>query len=391
MKFENKADFENQYNTMIDRAEECLNADDMEGYENALREAEELEASYSTYSTAMANINANREKTKGAMDIMKFNEGVMNNDIYSTMEYRNAFKDYVLKGAKMPNFMNSDATLATSDASVVIPSPVMQRIYDEIEKTGDILNRVTRTNYKGGLTIPYNDLKPTATWVAETSGSDTQTLELEGVVFAYHKLRCAVAVSLAVDTMAIDAFETYMVKAITEAMVKALENAIINGTGTGQPQGIKTATRSLVSQKVDTTDGITYAKLCEAEGLLPLGYESEAVWIMSKKIYMSLISMVDTDGQPIARVNYGIDGKPERYLLGREVVLCDYMPTEDSEGTTSIILFNLKDYVLNTNLNITFKKYEDNATDNIVTKAIMLADGKVIDTGSYVGMGKKLV
>ena len=35
--------------------------------------------------------------------------------------------------------------------------------------------------------------------------------------------------------------------------------------------------------------------------------------------------MTDKNGQPIAKVNYGTSGKPERTLLGRTVVLCDYV------------------------------------------------------------------
>ena len=40
---------------------------------------------------------------------------------------------------------------------------------------------------------------------------------------------------------------------------------------------------------------------------------------------MKFVGMIDTNGQPIARVNYGINGRPERTLLGRTVVLNDYM------------------------------------------------------------------
>ena len=60
-----------------------------------------------------------------------------------------------------------------------------------------------------------------------------------------------------------------------------------------------------------------------------------------------------------------------------------------SNDTVIAFLFDFKDYILNTNLNITIKKYEDNTTDDIVTKAIMLIDGKVIDKNSYVTMTLK--
>ena len=94
----------------------------------------------------------------------------------------------------------------------------------------------------------------------------------------------------------------------------------------------------------------------------------------------------------LLHVNYGINGRPERTLLGRTVVLNDYMTSLGApieEDTVVAFLFNFKDYVLNTNYNITIKRYEDNETDDQVTKALMLVDGKVIDKNSLVTITKK--
>lgn len=44
----------------------------------------------------------------------------------------------------------------------------------------------------------------------------------------------------------------------------------------------------------------------------------------------------------------------------------------------------MKDYILNTNLNMTVKTYEDNNTDDKVTKAILLVDGRAVDVNSLV-------
>ena len=102
--------------------------------------------------------------------------------------------------------------------------------------------------------------------------------------------------------------------------------------------------------------------------------------------------MTDSSGQPIARVNYGINGNADRTLLGRKVVLNDYMDSyADTVASDTVVafLFNPSDYVLNTNLNMTIKKYEDNDTDDQVTKAIMLVDGKVVDKNSLVTITKK--
>ena len=79
-------------------------------------------------------------------------------------------------------------------------------------------------------------------------------------------------------------------------------------------------------------------------------------------------------------------------LLGRTVVCNDYMTNYVAtvEADTIVaFLFNPKDYALNTNMNMTIKRYEDNDTDDMVTKAIMLVDGKVLDKNSLVTITKK--
>ena len=312
-------------------------------------------------------------------------------DKYDTMQYRKAFMDYVVRDKEIPAEMRSSATSKTTDVGAVIPTTVLNQIVEKLESTGMILALVTRTAYKGGVGIPVSTVKPVATWVNEGAGSDKQKhgVTKEGMItFAYHKLRCAVAVSLEVDNMAISAFETMLINNIVEAMTKALEQAIISGSGTGQPKGIIKETPE-AGQEIET-GAPSYEDLVKAEGALPQAYEAGAKWCMSKKTFMGYIGMTDKEGQPIARVNHGIAGKPERTLLGREVVCCDYLPGFEAAAVGDVVgfLFNFKDYVLNTNYAMGVKKYEDNETDDMVTKGIMLADGKVVDKNSLVTLKK---
>ncbi len=308
---------------------------------------------------------------------------------YETMEYRKAFMEYVTRDVTIPKEYRQDAVSQTTDVGAVIPTNVLNQIITKLESVGNILAKVTRTAYKGGVTIPKSTVKPVATWTAQGKGSDKQKQDTSGTVtFAYHKLRCAVAVSLEVDTMAITAFENLLINNIVEAMTKALEQAIISGTGTGQPKGI-TAETADSGQTVETSKP-TYTDLITAEGNLPVAYEKGAEWCMSKKTYMNYYGLTDSNGQPIGRINYGLAGKPEYTLLGRPVNVCDYLPSFANAENNAIVgfLFNFKDYVLNTNYAMGVKKYEDNETDDMVTKGIMLADGKVVDKGSYVPLKK---
>lgn len=318
--------------------------------------------------------------------------GEDNSDKYDSKEYRKAFMQYVCRGVTIPKEYRADAISSTTDVGAVIPTTVLNQIVEKLESSGMILPLVTRTAYKGGVSIPVSTVKPTATWVNEGAGSDKQKKDIkkEGMItFAYHKLRCAVAVSLEVDTMAIAAFETLLINNIVEAMTKAVEQAIIDGDGSGKPKGILAETPA-DGQEVESAEP-AYADLIAAEAALPMAYENGAVWCMSKKTFMQYYGLTDTNGQPIGRVNYGIAGKPERTLLGRPVVCCDYVKSYDktlAAGTYFGFLFNFKDYVLNTNYAMGIKKYEDNDTDDQITKAIMLVDGKVVDKNSLVALKK---
>ena len=305
-----------------------------------------------------------------------------------SLEYRQAFMNYVLRGEKIPAELRQDQVTYTSDVGSVIPETVLNRIVEKLEATGMILPLVTRTAIKGGVSVPTSSVKPVATWVAEGAGSDKQKKTTGSIQFAYHKLRCAVAVSLEVETMALAVFESTLINNVVEAMTKALEQAIISGDGNGKPKGILAETPA-DGQALDVAE-ISYQTLIDAEAALPLEYEANAVWTMTKKTFMAFQGITDQSGQPVARVNFGISGRPERTLMGRPVVLCNYVDSFSAaaEGAPFAFLFNYSDYILNTNYQMGVKKYEDNETDDMVTKAIMIADGKVVDKNSLVVLNK---
>ena len=318
---------------------------------------------------------------------------VVEEDPLDTIQYRTAFKEYVLHNTPIPAELRTNAIASTTDAGVTIPTTVMNRIIEEIGNTGMIINDVTRTSYKGGVQVPTASAKPSAGWVNQGSGSDTQKKTLSYISFSYHKLRCAVAVTLEVDTMALAIFEQTLVANVVEAMVKAIEQSIFTGSGSGQPKGFLTET-VVTGQNIyiAATGTPALADLENALAALPQAYESGVKFYMTKKTFFQYASLKDTAGQPIGRVNYGISGATERILLGVPVVCNDYMSSYAgtvSANTIVAALFNPKDYILNTNLEMRMKKYEDDDTDDMITKAVMLVDGKAVDVRSLVTITKK--
>lgn len=395
-KFKNHQDYLAYRKGMLNEAEDLLNEGKMEEYKAKVEDVKTLDAEYEGFKENIANIEAMRNTAQAPGLSMKgvsfTQEEKTEESLTNSKEYRIGFMNYVLKGDKMPKMANQDAVTVTSDVGAVIPNTILDRIVEKMEQTGNILNKVTRTFYKGGATVPTSAAKPVATWTSESGKTDKQKKALGSITFSYYKLKCVVAVSIAVDTVTLEVFERTLTANIAEAMVKGLEKAIIAGTGSSanQPEGILTVT-ALDGQKVEIAKGktITFTTLCEAESKLPAAYDG-AEWYMTKKTYFSQIAaMTDTNGQPIARVNAGIDGKPEYRILGRPVNfvasedMADYAASVEAD-TTIAFLFRMEDYMLNTNLNVTVKRYEDDDTDDQMTKAIMLADGKVIDKNSFV-------
>lgn len=292
------------------------------------------------------------------------------------MEYRKAFMDLVLRGTPIPAELRDDANTLTTNVGSAIPTVLVNRIVEKLDNVGMILPLITKTTYAAGVTIPTSTVKPVASWVAEGASSDRQNKTTGTISFTYHKLRCEISMSMEVGTMAISAFESKFVENVANAMTYAIENAVINGTGSGQPKGILAETP--VTGQSLTGTAYEFKKLMEAEGALPVQYESSAKWCMSKKTFAQILAMTDTTGQPIARVNYGMGGKPERTLFGRDVVITPYV----AEHT--LFMFDFSDYVLNTIYDMGITRKQDWDTEDLLTKAVMSVDGKVVSKDSFV-------
>lgn len=398
--FKNKEDYLTQRQAIIDEAQNLINEGKIDEANKKTEEVNGLDEAFEAYAKAQANLSAlnNPAPTNIISEgkvIDKMDPKAMTRaDMLNSKDYRNAFMRNVLAGEAIPaQFSNANANTKTTDVGSVIPTTIMQRIVEKLESHGEILALVTRTSYKGGLSIPTSSAKPTASWVAEGATSDKQKKSTGSITFSYYKLRCAISVSLEVDTVSLDFFETVFVNQVTEAMIKALETAIISGDGSGKPKGILSET-VVAGQNVDIakTGSITYKSLWDMKKKVPSGYRNNVKWFMNYSTFCDIMSLVDTAGQPIARVNYGLNGDATASILGTPVVFSDDITADaasPSADTIVAFLFNPADYILNTNLAMTVKQYEDNDTEDKVTKAVMLVDGKVVDKNSLVTMTRK--
>lgn len=308
-------------------------------------------------------------------------------DPYSTVEYRNAFMVFAKTGEVKPE-LRANAMTTTTDVSAVIPTTILNEVIKKMSVYGQVYKRIRKLNIKGGVTVPILSLKPVATWIGQSAVSDKQKVTANtSVSFNYYGLECKVSMSLLADTVTLEGFETTITDLIVEAMIKAIDLAVIKGTGTGTPLGITVDPRVPSSQKVAMTptefaSWEQWAKKVMAK--MPLAHKAGATFIMASGTFEGYINgMVDDNGQPIGRINYGITEGPQERFGGKEVILVEddvITPYADAAtGDVVGIYCNLGNYAFNSNLQMTMFRYFDHDTNEWVDKAILIADGKLLN------------
>lgn len=313
-------------------------------------------------------------------------------EMRATDEYRKAFMDFVCRGVSIPAEMRADATTSTTDASAAIPVTLLDEITQKLDEYGEIFARVRKMNVQGGVKIPILSLKPTASWIAEGTDSDTQKIQANTAVsFSYYGLECKIAQTLLTSVVTIDAFEKLFSDLAVKAIAKALDIAIVKGAGTSSPTGIT------VDSRVPTGNAVT---LVPADFTTWSGWKKKVfakmkkayrkgVFLMAQGTFDGYIDgMVDTTGQPIGRVNYGIAGEETYRFGGKEVltveddVIADYDTA--STGDVVAVFVNLDDYVINSNLEMQVVKWVDHDTNTVKNKAILICDGKLVDPNGVI-------
>lgn len=319
--------------------------------------------------------------------VIRYSDNMSQEEVRSTIEYRSQFKDFVQRGVK-GNLLQfrADSNTSTSTAATVIPTTVLEEIIKESKISGNVLSKVRKMNVKGGVKIPILAAIPTASWISEDTPSDRKNLSTSAVTFSYYGLEVKIAQSLLSEYVSIDAFEREFAILAVEAMTNAKEIAIFNGTGSGQPTGIFNTSGVNVAS-ISASDFGKYNKIVEASGKLPVGYRKGAEWYMASPTWDAVVGMVDSNGQPVARVNYGLNGA-ERTFLGYPVNFVESDRIKDLTTATAgsdhfAVLGNMNYYAINSNGELGVYKYRDEDKNQDVTKALEFLDGKVLEAKAF--------
>ena len=329
-------------------------------------------------------------------------------DPLSTMEYRKAFKDFVQNGTRSELLKRADAENVSGDLGILLPNTIVQSIIKGVEKVyGQLYTKVRKTNVKGGVQYPIGAFSATLFWDG-TAGTDkehgvSEKQKAGGVTeyiqFTYHIGEIRIAQSLLQSVVTVDAFEAEIVKALVEAYVKAMDEAILNGDGVKQPEGILVSDRLISGNVISFTaaemdDWKVWQKKLFAK--IPLSMRKlRPEFVMTAETWESnIMTLEDTNGRPVYRETYNPETGDERASFkGREVIFVEEGGIKSFDSAASGEYFGIywvpsEAYCINSNMQFGYKKYFDENTNQYITKALVICDGKVLDP-KYIYLLKK--
>lgn len=219
------------------------------------------------------------------------------------------------------------------DPTVIITSAgslnQIRRIARQVIATGDVWNGVSA----GQVTWAF---------AAEATESSDNSPTFAQPTVQVHKAQGFVPISI--EALADEANVTQEVARLLAFGREALESdKLINGSGTGEPFGIKTALNGTASNVSSANAGFAIADLYLLDNGLPARYRGNASWLAHRAMY-NRVRAFDTAGGAGLWVQLPNDVPGQ--LIGRNAYEAEAMPSALTAGTDNLIYGDFSNYVI---------------------------------------------
>lgn len=328
-----------------------------------------------------------------------------------SLEYRQAFKDYVQKGIMNPILeKRDDGPSTTADLGILVPLTISDEIITKLgKKYGQIYNRVRHLNVKGGLEFAIGEFDFTAKRIVE--GASAPTAEkgkiTDKVSFGFRHCWIGASRSLLESELNLEAFESKVVEGILQAFLKKMDAEIINGQGSAsnEMEGLlfeaeKAQSRIDASHIITFTedemkDWKTWREKLFAKVPLEMRAESPEFVMTAGTYEADIKTLADDSNRPVYYETYNpVDGEETSRFAGKEVIFVNEgngisdFDTAEADSVFGIYWVPTKAYGINSNMQFSLTQWRDHAGLKDITYALVVNDGKVLN-GDYVFILKK--
>ena len=296
--------------------------------ENAL--FDELEKTVKNIDSTIEKIKASRniEETKPEENNSENKENGNEEENQEKIEEKEAraFANYIRRsiGVDTPETRAEDVNLTTAENGAVIPTTIANKIIKKIYDICPILEKSTKYNVKGKLTIPYYD-EDDESKITMAYQEEFQKLTSQSGAFKNIELDGYLAGALAklanslINRSDFD-LTNEVIKIMAEAAARFFERELLIGTS-GKVEGLSKAKQIVTFAK---SNAVTADELIDLQMEVKQAYQKDAMWFMNRDTLRAIRKLKDNDGRYILTTDLTA---PFNYvLLGNPVYLSDNMP-----------------------------------------------------------------
>ena len=230
-----------------------------------------------------------------------------------------------------------DNNLTKSANGSIIPQTILNRIITKVYDICPILEKSSKYNVKGKLTIPYyNEDEDNRIEVAyhdefdelTSNAGNFMSIELDGYLAG-----ALTKVSRSLINNSQFNLVDFVVDRMAYAIKRFIEKELLNGT-TGKVEGLSTLDASVTAA---AATAVTSNEIIELHDSIIDDFQDGAMWVMSRKTRTALRELKDDYGHYL--LNDDISSPFGKVLLGKPVYVSDNMPEMES-GNTAIYYGN---------------------------------------------------
>lgn len=205
----------------------------------------------------------------------------------SSAEYRSAWLKNI-RGMQISDIERRALTSAAGSAGAAIPTATANRIIEKVHQYAPLLDKITLLEVAGNVAVPAEGTTTDAAKHTEGSTITASADTLTKVILGGYEVTKLITISKTVETMSIDAFEKWLIEKISRNVADKISDLIINGTGSGEAEGISAITwNANNSVTVAKESKPTEENILTLVGFLNGGYDVGAEWLMSKKTFFA--------------------------------------------------------------------------------------------------------
>ena len=315
-------------NNLITRAEEVLNTAKAEKRELTDAEAQELAEIRDNVRRIVKTLGIKREFDELENREPDTKEETKDDKEKAKIEAEErAFEAYI-RGTD-GNVRASNLTFG--DNGAVIPQSILNKIIKRSYDISPILDRSSKYNVKGKLTIPYYDESSnaiTVSWATEFQELESNVgkfdnIELTGYLAG---VLCLISESL-INNSQFD-IVAFVIDEMAYHVSRFIENVLLNGSGS--VEGLSTLTNSMTAA---SSSVITSDEVIQLQARVKDLYQGPAIFIMSVNTRTALRLLKDEVGRYMLQDD--ITAPFGKVLLGKPVYVSDNM-SDMSAGATAI-------------------------------------------------------